>query len=212
MSAPGITLAQLSRMGACAESRARVRKLLKAVDDTKGRVFTAADAKTAGCTFGDVLWAASQVARNDAAVERKLRHFMADCAARVLHIANDPRSTAAVVASREYAEGRITAGQLDAARDAAWDAARDAARDAAWDAAWDAARDAAWDAARDAARDAAWAAARAAAWDAAWGAARAAAWDAAWAAEESWQFDRLCAWLSDDEPQPWPIPQERIAA
>jgi hypothetical protein len=32
------------------------------------------------------------------------------------------------------------------------------------------------------------------------------------AAEESWQFDRLCAWLSDDEPQPWPIPQERIAA
>ena len=46
-----------------------------------------------------------------------------------------------------------------AARYAAWDAARDAARDAVWYAAWDAARDAAryaaWDAARDAARGAA---------------------------------------------------------
>ncbi len=41
------------------------------------------------------------------------------------------------------------------------------------DAAGDAAGDAAWAAARDAARDAAWAAARDAAWDAAWAAARA---------------------------------------
>ena len=47
---------------------------------------------------------------------------------------------------------------------------------------WDAARDAAWDAARDAARDAASAAGRAAAWDAANAAAWAAAWDAASAA------------------------------
>jgi hypothetical protein len=78
----------------------------------------------------------------------------------------------------------------DAARDAAWAAARAAAgaaaRAAAWDAAWAAAGAAARDAAWAAARDAAWAAARAAAWDAArdaaWAAARAAARDAAWAA------------------------------
>jgi hypothetical protein len=48
----------------------------------------------------------------------------------------------------------------DAARDAAWAAARDAARDAAWAAAWDAAWAAAWAAARDAAWAAAWDAAR----------------------------------------------------
>jgi hypothetical protein len=69
----------------------------------------------------------------------------------------------------------FTAPTLDAARRAAWDAARDAARAAARDAAWDAARDAAW----SAARDAAWDAARDAAWSAAWSAARDAARDAA---------------------------------
>jgi hypothetical protein len=69
-----------------------------------------------------------------------------------------------------YAETR----RWDAARGAAWGAARDAARGAARDAA----RDAAWGAARDAARDAAWGAAR----DAARGAARGAARDAAWGA------------------------------
>jgi hypothetical protein len=129
-------------MDACAQSRARVRKLLKAVDPDMARIFTAADAKAAGCTLDDVCWAASRVARNDAAVERKLRHWEADCAAR------------AVVAARDYAEGRILEQQLDAA----WAAARDA--------------------------------------------------------EEAWQFDRICAWLSDDEPQPWPIPelkQEKVA-
>ena len=67
----------------------------------------------------------------------------------------------------------------DAARAAAWDAARDAAGAAARAAAWDAARDAAgaaaWAAARAAARGAAWAAARDAARGAAWDAARGAA-------------------------------------
>ena len=214
MKAPGITLAQLSRMDACVGSRERVRALLKAVDPAKGRVFTAADAKAAGCTLDDVCWAASAVARKDKAVERKLRHWIADCAARVLHIANDPRSTAAVIAARDYAEGRITARQLDAARDAAWAAARAAAWAAAraaagahaWAAARAAARAASWDAAWDAARDA-----RAASWDAAWDAARD-AWAAARAAEKSWQFDRLCQWLSDDEPEPWPIPAQQVAA
>ena len=75
----------------------------------------------------------------------------------------------------------------DAARSAAWDAARSAAGSAAWAAAWDAARSAAWAAAWDAARSAArsaaesaaWAAARSAARDAARSAARSAARDAA---------------------------------
>ena len=72
--------------------------------------------------------------------------------------------------------GALTADEarhLDAARYAAWYAARAAARAAAWAAAWDAARAAAWAAAGDAAWDAAWDTARAAAWDTARAAARA---------------------------------------
>ena len=60
---------------------------------------------------------------------------------------------------------------------------------------------------RDAARAAAWDAARDAAGAAAWDAARAAAWDA----EETWQFDRLIARLSDDEPEDWPLPPQNKA-
>lgn len=76
------------------------------------------------------------------------RLFAADCAEAALLGERskgrepDPRSWAAVEASRAFARGEIGA--------AAWDAAGAAARAAAWDAAWAAA----WDAARDAARDA----------------------------------------------------------
>jgi len=96
------------------------------------------------------------------------------CAEDVLHLANDPRSGAAVKARRDYQLGLITkddlAAAMAAARDAARDAAmaaRDAARAAAWDAAMAAAMAAARDAAMAAARAAAWAAASAAAWAAA---------------------------------------------
>jgi len=114
-------------------------------------------------------------------IDRKLRHFAADCAEHVLWIyegdyPNDLRPRNAFQAARGFADGRIDAAARAAARAAAGAAARAAARAAAGDAA-----DAAWDAAGDAAWDAAWAAAWAAARAAA-GAARAAAWAAAWAA------------------------------
>jgi len=132
----------------------------------------------------------------------------------------DPRCWGALEVKLLWLDGKATDSELDAARDAAWAAARAAAgatardaawaaaraaagataRDAAWaaarDAAWDAARAAAWDPARDAARDPAWAAAR----DAAWDAARAAAWDpardAAWdpARDPAWAAARDAAW------------------
>lgn len=39
----------------------------------------------------------------------------------------------------------------------------------------------------------------------------AAAWDAAWYTarnvEKQWQYDRLVAWLSDPEPEDWPLPK-----
>ena len=63
----------------------------------------------------------------------------------------------------------LTPDQLDT-MDAAWEAARNAARNATWEAARDAARDAARNAAWVAARSAARKAVRMAAWDASWGA------------------------------------------
>ena len=95
--------------------------------------------------------------------DRTARLFAADCAEDSARFADDRTrlvilDTVAVV--RRFANGEASAGDLDAAwdaaRDAAWDAAWAAARDAAWDAAWAAA----WAAARAAARGAAWAAAR----------------------------------------------------
>ena len=112
------------------------------------------------------------------------RHFAVDCAERVRHLMDDPRSLAALEVARRHALGQATDEELTAAWDAAWNAVWDAA----WNAVW-AARAAAWDAARAAARDAAWAAATAAAGAAARAAARAAG-DAAWA-ERDWQGQRL---------------------
>ena len=137
--------------------------------------------REAGATFSDILWLACAVARTDEDIERRLRLFAADCAARVLHLyersgkSDAPRN--AIIAARLHARGEID------------DAARAAARSAAWAAAWDD-------------RAAAWAAARDAAWAAAWDAAG----DAAWDAEESWQMDRLIARMSDAEPEDWPLP------
>jgi len=164
-------------------------------------------------TYAQLLvWAPSALARHDKDVERRLRLWMADCAARVLHIyeraetSEAPRN--AIIAARQFARGEIDDAAWAAARDAAWGAALaacNAACDAACDAAWAAALAAvaaAWaagDAAEDAAR-AAWDAARAA-----WDAARAAGDDAG-DAEEAWQLDRLVAWMSDVEPADWPLP------
>ena len=104
--------------------------------------------------------------------DRTMRLFAADCAERVVTIyekeyPDDDRPRLAIQAARDFANGKITKKQLDAARAAAWNAARDAAGAAA--------------------RDAAWAAARAAARDAA----RAAAWNAA----QKWQTRRLFEYL-----------------
>ena len=101
---------------------------------------------------------------------RTWRLFAVWCGRQVQHLMTDPRSMAALDVAEHHANGNATDEELDAARAAAWDAARAAARDAAWAAAWAAAR--------AAARDAAWAAARAADRAADRAAARAAARDA----------------------------------
>jgi len=178
MAAPTMTWKQILAFAPCDSERDAARKRLKAaLPDYAKRKLTLADAAAAGVSFDGLIWVAGRAADTDPDCARRIRLFGADCAARVAHIANDPRSTAAIVAARQFARGEID----DAAWDAAWDAARDA-----WDA-WDAARDA-WDA-----------------WDAARAAARDAAKDAARDAETAWQRDRLVAWFSDNEPTDWPI-------
>jgi hypothetical protein len=122
----------------------------------------------------DTIWAFRAVEGKD----KEIGLFSADCAELVLPIfekqyPNDDRPRRAIQAARDYGNGFISAEELIAARDAAWDAARDVAwaATAAGDVAW--AATAAGDAASAAlaARDAAWAAAsraaRYAAWDAA---------------------------------------------
>ena len=206
--APALTYSDVKALSPCSDSFRRVSKLLGGETGWNGNQIDAEAARKAGCTFDDIVWIASALARKDADVERRLRLWMADCAARVLHIhektetSDAPRN--AIIAARQFARGEIDPAARAAARDAAWVAARAAARAAARDAAWAAARAPAW----AAARAAAWAAARAAqaaAWAAAWAAAR-----AAWVAEEQWQFDRLIAWLSDNEPNDWPLPDRAI--
>ena len=117
--------------------------------------------------------------------EREVRLFAADCAEHVLPLfeaeyPTDSRPREAIAAARAYADGKITAGQLNAARDAAW-----AAADAAWDAAGAAA-----DSALAAARDSALVAAADAAW-----VARDAARVGGGAAEKTWQTNRLTDYL-----------------
>ena len=109
----------------------------------------------------DALWALHATAQNCDMVARLMA---ADFAARVLPIwkkmyPKDDRPAKAIKAARDFARGKITSQELDAASDAVSDAVLAAARDA-WDArdAALAARAAARDTARDAASDAALAA------------------------------------------------------
>jgi hypothetical protein len=206
----GLTYDELKNLSPCKDSLGRVVALMGGAKKWGKRSIDAEKARKAGATLDDIVWAASAVARTNPEIERRLRLWLADCAAHVLqHFEVEwpadlcPRN--AIIAARQFSRGEIGDAARAAARAAAWDAARAAA--------WDAARAAAWDAARAAARAAAWAAARAAAGDAAWAAAWDAAWAAARAAEKQWQFDRLILWLSDSEPTDWPLPElEKVEA
>lgn len=120
----------------------------------------------------DRLWAVLRTDFIDASV---LHEFACRCAERALREAGieDERSWAALETKRRWIKGEATNDELDAASDAAWDAACSAAEAAAWFAAG--------------------AAAEAAAWFAAMAAARSAARRAEW----SWQVDVLISMLED---------------
>ena len=76
-----------------------------------------------------LLWIAT---RKGVLSDKDLRLFACRCARKVLHLANDPRSTAAVEVAERHAVDVATDQELSAA----WAAARDAARAAAGAAAW----------------------------------------------------------------------------
>ena len=165
----------------------------------KARGFSFREMADAGIQFDDLVWLAMEASREDPGIERRVRLWGADCAAHVLPIferemPGDARPRQAIEAARGFARGTVSNAALAAARDATMDATMDATRAAAWAAARAAASDARA-AARDAARAAAWVATRAAASDAE-------------DAEKAWQLDRLCCWLSEQEPEDWPLPEE----
>ena len=161
---------------------------------TVEEVLTRQDGEWASVPIEDRFWV---VLRDGVLPDRTLRLFAAACAEKACQDANwtDPRSLAAIQAARDFADGKITAEELDAA----W-----AAADAAWSEAWaaadgkitaeelGAAADAAWSEAWSAAARAEAARAEAAEADAA---ARA---EAARAEARDWQLKTLLQLISEE--------------
>jgi hypothetical protein len=209
--APTLTYEQLLGLKPCKESLDRVCALMGGASTWNGNPVTAQQAREAGATLDDIVWAAATLAGTDRDVERRVRLWMADCAAHVLHLFENERPTDARVRDCIGAARRFALREIDtAAWDVAWAAAWDAAWAATCAAARAAARAAAWGSTREAhrfaSRAAAWGVTRAVTRAVPWHAAWTAAWNAAWVLEETWQFDRLIARLSDEEPEDWPLP------
>jgi Immunity protein Imm5 len=153
---------------------------------------------------GWMIWSLSRLGMWN---ETLARQFSILCASHTLHIfedvyPNDKRPRLAIRAAKNYLKGRINDSKLNAARSAAWSAARGAAESAAWSAARgaaeSAAESAAWSAARGAAESAAESAVWSAVWIAPWSAPESATESAARVAAESaaqkeskWQADAL---------------------
>ena len=127
---PSLTYAELKALQPCEDSLKRVAKLFGGARKWNGRKISASEARSAGATFDDIVWAASALTRKDKDVERRLRLWMADCAARVLHIyektgdSDAPRK--AIVAARRFARGEIdeASGAAAGAAEEQWQFAR----------------------------------------------------------------------------------------
>jgi hypothetical protein len=174
-----VTIEQVMGWDPCEEyTREKVEELFAGRE-----VLTARDIVDLDISNEDKMWA---LLHNEFLSDRQMHLFACEVAEKALVTEReagrepDPRSWAAIEAKRAWVYGKITNGELAAAREAAWAAAR-AAWAVAREAAREVARAAAWAAAREAARTAAWAAAREAvreAREAAWAAEWAAAWEA----------------------------------
>jgi hypothetical protein len=132
MAAVTISRAQVTGWQICPEGI----DIALAVLPARGRM-TLGQARDAGTSFEDVVWVAAYMALTDKDADRRLRLWMADCAARVLHVYEKTEACdamrGAVVAARRYARGEVDKD--------AWAAARAAGRSAAQVAAGAAARE-----------------------------------------------------------------------
>ena len=153
----------LNAIRACADGWTKLLKHLgkTAADDEPLPFVTILDSNG----LDDALWC-TRAAPEHAKIWRL---YAVWCARQVQHLMTDPRSLAALDIAERHAHGLATDEELEAARDAADDAAWTIAEDAIGDAGW-----AAWGAALAAAKTATANAAEAAAWNAARDAARAA--------------------------------------
>ncbi len=209
-------MTESSKSGAFTISRASVTglpicnegiEIARAVLPTRRRL-TFAQVRAEGTSFDDLVWVAAAMALTDKDASRRLRLWMADCAARVLDVFENTESRdalrGAVVAARQYARGEIDKDAWATARAAGRTAAKDTARAAMrsgfgagyWAANW----------------AATWANASNSVWGAGWTAAADAAFDNAREAEKVWQFDRFILWFSDSEPEDWPLPDRHDVA
>ncbi len=178
MTTPTATIAQLQKLDPCKELWGPAQAKLRAYRNGGDIAYTVADARAAGVPLLDTLWAIDRI--NDGDLDRKIRLFLCDCAAHVLHLfedrlPKDDRPRKCIEFCRANPEA------AEAAR-AAWAAGAAEAAEAAW---------AAW---------AAWATEATEAAEAS---------RAAEAAEREWQYERLELWFSDNEPEPWPLPEKK---
>ena len=122
-----LTYAELQALKPCEDDFVKVTAILGGAAAWDGRLITAAEARAAGVSMDQVIWAASALARKNSEIERRLQHWSCDCAARVLAIfekqfPGDGRPRAAIEAGRHFADGLIDDPERAAARAAARDA------------------------------------------------------------------------------------------
>lgn len=160
----GLTYSEVRALNPCSDRFDSVSRLLGGKSGWNDRKVDAAAAREAGCTFDDIIWVASALAREDADVERRLRLWLADCVARVLHIYEQTETSDAarevIIAARQFARGEISDAAWDAAKAVASTSVRTAPSTIMWIVAWATSKAVGW----DVASITAWITARTTAW------------------------------------------------
>ena len=118
-----VTYTEVKALHPCESGLQFAVKLLGGLKTWNAKPTSFADLRAAGVPPDDLVWLASAMAQKNQDVERRLRLWTADCAARVLHVyektGKSPAPRAAIVAARQFARGEIS----DVARAAAFDVA-----------------------------------------------------------------------------------------
>ena len=110
-----LTYKELVALDPCADRLNAATRRIGGTWKWGSRKVNAAEAVQAGMTLDDIVWVASALSRINPDVERRLRLWMADCAAHVLPIfekvsPNDNRPRDAILAARAFARGGCGVG------------------------------------------------------------------------------------------------------